>query len=77
MVVGMDWTVHGEQVLVGEHLVVLINREDVGFLVKMSRGRHLYTTSSYSQGGVLRRLQSIPVGFAQRWSPDRCSIVDY
>ena len=73
----MDWTVHGEQVLVGEHLVVLLNREDVGLLVKMGCGRHLYTTSSYSQGRVLRRLQSIPVGFAQRWSPDRCCIVYY
>ena len=71
----MDWTVHGEQVLVGEHLVVLMNREDVSLLVKMSCGRHLYTTSSYSQGSVLRRLQPIPVGFAKRWSPDSCCIV--
>ena len=77
VVVGMDWAVHGEQVLVGKHLIMLMDREDVGLLVEMSGGRHLYTTSSYSQGSILCRFQFIPVGFTQRWSPDSCSIVYY
>ncbi len=54
MVVWMDWTVHGEQVLVGEHLVVLMNRKDVSLLVKTSRGCHLYTTSSFRSNAALQ-----------------------
>ncbi len=49
VVVGVNWAVHGEKKLVGQHLAVFLHREDVSFLVKVADLGQLDTTSSNKQ----------------------------
>ena len=60
VVVRVNWTVHGEKKLVGQHFTVFLHWEDVCFLVKVADLGQLDTTSSNSQSVMILLLRSAP-----------------